>query len=298
MIALKYMRKIPRRSLYEARALLWRLQGRLHKTVTTRTHQGLFTVACADSVIGKALYCSREYELDLTVKVIDFLKLRHTPPRGTVLDIGANVGIISVGMLHTGLVAKAIAIEPEPYNFSLLQRNIRQNSLEAAFVCLPYAASDTAGQVRFELNANNLGDHRVRTGTAAGAAAELYRESQRQVIEVTADRLDQLLEPLSPSVTDEIALIWIDVQGYEGYVFRGGPRLFSRPIPVVAEIWPYGIQRTGMSQAEFCDIAREYWSTYWMQRKDKFIAYPIAALSSLFDEVGYDDGYTNVIFTH
>ncbi len=43
---------------------------------------------------------------------------------GVLLDIGANIGIISIGMLTQGEMDRAIAIEPDPFNVELLRRNI------------------------------------------------------------------------------------------------------------------------------------------------------------------------------
>jgi len=44
-----------------------------------------------------------------------------------VLDVGANLGVISIGMLVNGDVAAAIGVEPDPDNYALLERNIAQN---------------------------------------------------------------------------------------------------------------------------------------------------------------------------
>lgn len=263
--------------------------------MTIPTKQGLFTVFCADSVIGRHLYCLGEYELDLTLKVRDFLHARNKVWGGTVLDIGANMGVISIGMIHNGLMERAIAIEPEPRNFSLLQHNVRQNRLEDRVICLPYAASDIRSKVEFELSDENFGDHRIRPKRMH--APELFQESSRRVTEVEADCLDHLLENLPKDFIDHIRLIWLDAQGHEGKIFLGGRRIFSRDIPVVSEIWPYGIKRVGMSEERFCSIAEDYWSSYWVIRRGRFFQYPISLLHLFFSELGYNGDFENVIFT-
>jgi FkbM family methyltransferase len=222
-----------------------------------------------------------------------------SPPKGkgTVLDIGANNGVISIGMLTTQEVDKAIAIEPDPRNFSLLQRNIRLNHLEKKIVCLNYAASDGKSELDLELSENNYGDHRVRRGSPDLKVRELFSESQRRVIRVHADRLDNLIRPLPTDFKEEIAVIWIDVQGYEGFVFMGAKRgILSQDIPVVTELWPYGIQRAGMSQKSFCKIAGEIWSSYFIMENGDFVKYPMDKLGGLFEKLGCDGDFTNVIF--
>jgi FkbM family methyltransferase len=274
------------------------MNTKIRKSVTIHTKQGVFTVYCADSVIGKLLYCSGEFEMGLSFSVMgSFVHQKKPKGRGTILDIGANIGIISVGMIHNGLVEKAIAIEPEPDNFSLLKRNVRQNKLEDSFICLPYAVSDSSGVIQFELSNMNYGDHRVRVSSPSAVSSELYEESSRRVIEVQSESLDNLLEGLPKSFTDEIVVVWIDVQGYEGYVFKGGKGWLSRGIPTVAEFWPYAIRRAGMSEREFCQIANEIWSSCWVVRGGEFVRYPISALSDMFNELGYGRNLCNIVFT-
>ena len=91
--------------------------------------------------------------------------------------------------------------------------------------------------------------------------------------------------------------MWIDVQGYEGYAFLGAKNLLSKGIPVVSKIWPYGIARAGMTQEQFCKIAENFWMNYYVMRRGKFVRYPIHTLGILFEELGYDGGYDNIIFT-
>lgn len=280
--------------------MCWDINGKFRKSVTVSTKQGVFTVLLADNAISRSLYCHGQYELDLMSKTMKFLRsIQKCPPKGegTIVDIGANNGVISIGALHTGELEKAIAIEPDPQNFSLLQRNVNQNGLKDRFICLPYAVSHQKGEILFELSETNFGDHRVRTTPdLINSAAELHHESERRVITVQSDQLDSLLSNLPETVTRTIALIWVDVQGYEGYVFMGAGNLLSKGIPVVTEIWPYGLRRAGMSQEQFCGIAKSVWTHYWVMRRGRFVRYPINMLDIFFDELGYDGNHENVIF--
>ncbi len=287
---------------YKLRKSRWSLLAKTRRTVTIPTRQGLLTVACADQVIGSRLYCDREFELDLMLRA--FAHLRQTgkmPPKGkgTILDIGANMGVISVGMLYLGELERGIAIEPDPTNFALLEKNIAQNGFAGRMVCLQGAASDQAGEVPFEMSESNYGDHRVRirAGESDNSGADLYGEDKRQVVCVRAARLDDLLSQVYEDWTDEIKLIWIDTQGHEGHVFRGGENLFARGIPVVAEIWPYGLERAGTSPEDFCRVAARFWSHYWVWRRAKFVRYPIETLDIFMDELGTVGDHDNVIFT-
>ncbi|MFM7070895.1 MAG: FkbM family methyltransferase [Planctomycetota bacterium] len=148
------------------RRFRWRVSGALCGQITVDTRQGKLTVSTADQIIGKSLFLHGGFEDAYVAATLSFLRAEGMLPAkgtGTVVDIGANLGVISIGMMRDAEFARAIAIEPDPYNFSLLQRNTRQNGLTpATFACLRRAVSDRAGEVPFELSKDNFGDHRVR----------------------------------------------------------------------------------------------------------------------------------------
>jgi FkbM family methyltransferase len=282
------------------RMFLWRFSRRIRNSVTVRTEQGNFTVACADEGIGKPVYCNRQYEMDLLMKAAALVhRLGGTPAavQATVVDIGANMGITSISLLRSGLMQLAIAIEPDPMNFSLLQNNVRQNKLDGRVICLPYAVLDKRGRVQFELSRTNHGDHRVRSARVASNHAELFHESDRCTIEVDAETLDTLVLNLPKQFTEQITLVWIDIQGFEGYAFLGGKRLLANRVPAVAEIWPYGIRRSGMSRDAFCEIVASIWDTCWIMSNGEFRRNPVGALRALFDDLGYEGKHTNIVLT-
>jgi FkbM family methyltransferase len=292
--------RIWRRTGFTWSSWRWKLATRWRQTLTLPTKQGRLTISCQDGFISRALFFDREYELTFASRVLALLRSRGLLPRGhgTFLDIGANLGVIAIGMLCRGEFRRAIAIEPEPQNFALLKHNVRQNGLQDRLLCRPYAISDRAATVPLELCSANFGDHRVRLNQRATVALpERFHEAGRRLIDVSAVRLDDLLATLPPEFTRDMGLVWIDTQGHEAQVLRGGPALFGRGLPVVAEVWPYGLKRAGVSQDQFCRLAQQYWSDYWMLRRDKLVRYPTAVLASLFDELGDEDDGHNILLT-
>jgi hypothetical protein len=93
------------------------------------------------------------------------------------------------------------------------------------------------------------------------------------------------------------SFIWIDVQGYEGYVFKGGKSLLEKGLPTVSEVWPYGILRAGMSLDDFASTVSAIWTDYWILRRDRFTRYPITVFDRYLEELGTDGHFENVIFT-
>jgi hypothetical protein len=97
-------------------------------------------------------------------------------------------------------------------------------------------------------------------------------------------------------------MVWMDVQGFESFVIRGGAALFRTDIPLATEIWPYGIARAGVTRADFCELVKSTWPYYWMLRGERrrrhFVRYPTSVFETVFDELGDDGAYDNVLLTH
>jgi FkbM family methyltransferase len=288
--------------LYDAlyRRPLYRMHRALHATVTLRTKQGVLTVFTNDIGIGKSLYWTKQYEYDSSIRAVQFLKDRGFIPTGNVsmLDVGANIGVISIGLILADEVDRAVAIEPEPRNFGLLRTNIEQNGLSERILGLQMAVGDKASTLSMELSPNNRGDHRIRE-VATPDASERFGEQSRQMIQVKSLPLVDILT--LPEVRDfglfSPSFMWIDVQGYEGYVFKGAGSLLEKGLPTVSEIWPYGILRAGMPLEDFAKTVGSIWTDYWIDRRDRFTRYPITVFDRYLEELGADGHYENVIFT-
>ncbi|MFO0905017.1 MAG: FkbM family methyltransferase [Pirellulales bacterium] len=282
------------------RRSLFRLHGCLHDTVTIPTLQGRLTIPTHDRGIASSLYQRRQYEFDSSRRTIAFLKDHNLIPRrgATMFDIGANLGMISIGLVLAGDIERALAIEPEPTNFKLLSRNVAQNHLTDRIVCFPAALGAQVATLTMELSPKNPGDHRIRTRPTSDAQ-ERHGESQRPTVEVPSLPLDQVVQRAEVAEAGLAApsLVWLDVQGYEGYVFEGGRKLLNAGVPAVAEIWPYGILRAGMSLERFAAIVGEFWTDYWVERRGRFVRYPIEVFDRLLDELGDDGHFENVVFT-
>ena len=299
MNTLDELRELRRKGYLGFRLALWNLNRKLRSSVTLKTKQGVFALPLEiNDPISKSLYLKREYELPIVTDVMALIREITAAPRGrgTVLDLGANNGVISIGMLVNGEMDRAICVEPDPRNFSRLQRNISLNHLEDKTICLNCAVSDSDSTLEFEISDTNYGDHRIRRGSAGANGRELYRESGRAVIRVAAKTLDSLLADVDPAYRDSIAVVWADIQGHDGYMFAADGKLLSSGVPVVTEVWPYGILRAGMLCEDYCNIVASRWSHFWVKRKKRYFKYPISFFETYFDEIGLDGhDYENVV---
>lgn len=287
---------------WELRRALYRLHGKLHDTVTLSTKQGRLTMSTRDNGIAANLFSNRQYEYDSSVRAVRFLKAQGFIPNqaACMADVGANIGLISTGLLLGNEIQFALAVEPEGRNYSLLQKNVEQNGLSARVHCLQMAAGEVAAMLTMELSPVNPGDHRIRATALAEGATERRGESTRQTVSVPSLPFVDILRlpELKNSPASKPDFMWIDVQGYEGYVFAGGADYLRQGIPAVSEVWPYGILRAGMSLERFSATVASIWTDYWVERRNKYIRYPMAVFDRYLEELGRDGYFENVIFTN
>jgi FkbM family methyltransferase len=152
-------------------------------------------------------------------------------PGMTFLDIGANVGYYSaLALARLQGRGSVIALEPDPDSYSYLLKTVAANG---PAICLPQAAADRSGLMRLFLNPDNKGDNRLYPNDLA-----------RGSIEVAVVTVDSLLAELGVASVD---LIKVDVQGYEGHVFRGMTETIHRSprLTILSEFWPQGLRDAG-----------------------------------------------------
>lgn len=115
--------------------------------------------------------------------------------RSTVfLDIGANIGMISLAVLHHVPKAIIYAFEPGEHQRGYLKKNISANQLDGRITISPLALSDRRGTALFAVHASAdaSGDGLRDTGRAGGCS----------LVEVQTDTLDNWWEENGhPAVT-------------------------------------------------------------------------------------------------
>jgi FkbM family methyltransferase len=210
-----------------------------------------YLVNCRDRVISKIVFATGEFEFNKFETALRLLRLHTSIANVDVLvDVGANIGTVCIPAVARGLVRAAVGIEPHPVNCKLLRANIALNSVDARVIVHECAVGASDNEtLTLELSDDNWGDHRIAVTNEDGN----FGESTREKITIRSMRLDGLVTPQP----DKHMLIWMDTQGYEGFVLRGGAALLAAGVPIVTEFWPYGMRRAGSYP-----LFREQLSTY------------------------------------
>lgn len=274
---------------------------RLRRSRRTRIVLGKyaqFEVLADDRTITPALLHDLHWEYPLLEQVVRTVAGITGSPlsAATLVDIGANVGLIGLQAVASGLVARCIACEPDPVNFALLAANVRLNGLDDRFELHAVALGERRGSCRFELSSENCGDHRVRHERPT-AGVDRYGESARQVITVPMRTLDDTIGRSRPAFRNHIGLCWMDTQGFEAAVVRGGLRTLSAAAwPSVLEFWPYGMLRAGVTAADISALLARIWTRFSVLQSGRAPTWqPVSQTTDLWQSLGDTGDFTNIL---
>lgn len=163
----------------------------------------------------------------------DFLYfLKQIPDEGIVLDIGANIGVMSVYLARQLKKASVFAFEPIPANLKTLQRIIRFFHLENVQV-FDIALGDKVGEMEMVMPV-------VKSVKMQGLSHVVhesindFNEGDKFKVQVkTLDTLDELQQE-----SLKVTAIKMDVENFEYFVLKGGSRLIDRHRPLIyTELW-------------------------------------------------------------
>jgi FkbM family methyltransferase len=139
-------------------------------------------------------------------------------PGARVADIGANFGWYSlVAAPLVGPAGRVFAVEPNPRLARLVADSLRVNGFRGFAKVFQVALGDAPGVVDLFVQPDMPGSGYIRPATSM--VPEQAGAAQR----VACERLDDLLLPHVPGLD----VLKMDVEGWEGMVFRGMPKLLA-----------------------------------------------------------------------
>lgn len=141
--------------------------------------------------------------------------------KGAVLDIGSNIGAITIPLANRYSEIEFYCFEPHPIIFEKLNRNIRLNQLENV-KAFKNAVSDTEGTLNFfaQTESSNMG---------LSSLMEVQNNSVNK-ISVDCIVLDQFVAKQSIA---KVSVVKIDVQGSELLVLKGMTDVLKKHRPIL-----------------------------------------------------------------
>ena len=163
----------------------------------------------------------------------DFLKLFDLIKEdGLVLDIGANIGVMTYYFARRLKMSKVFSFEPIPYNIRTLNRIISFFKLSNVEV-FDIALSDADGKVKMIMPVINSAR---KQGLSHVSDVSSVNNEEGEEFEVFGKRLDSLEEVVNAK--ERITAIKIDVEGYELNVLRGAVNTIRKHRPIIyCELW-------------------------------------------------------------
>jgi FkbM family methyltransferase len=169
---------------------------------------------------GYKAYCpiNKNDLINMTIREDEIIEL-FTPKEGdVVIDIGAHIGRYTIiGAKRVGTKGKVVAIEANPSNFEMLNRNIKLNQL-TNIISINNAVYSKETKIKLYLPGEELGHTTYNTVMSDRA------KNEDKFVEVSANTLDYLLQ--LKGITD-VNWVKIDVEGAEFEVLKGAHNVLS-----------------------------------------------------------------------
>lgn len=245
-----------------------------------------YLVNARDEVIGRALFSRGDFDFakfELASKLIYskgvFSSEKQNP---LLLDIGANIGSICIPAVARGIVGGALAFEPDHENFRLLRINTLLNGVDDKIELHHAAVGDQRGYVRILRSATNSGDHHV----------EISDEAQDGLVPMVA--LDDFAEGLD--LTNVI--VWMDIQGFEGFALAGARQFSAAGAPLILEIYKKDLVDAGSYDILISILSASNYTSFYDLNDPAPEPQPLteSALHALADRLEAQNTFTDLLF--
>ncbi len=183
------------------------------------------------------------FEGDVVRRMISLAK-RDT----TVIDVGANLGLMSIPVLQSCSTCRMISFEPSPSSLPFLQKTANGSVHGERWTVVGKALAGEPGEMDFTV------------GAAKDALYEGFKSGDRisggRVVRVPVVTLDgewrRLGEP-------DVSVVKVDVEGAEGGVLAGAHALFEQCRPAILVEWfaPY-LARFGTPPQLLLQVAHRF----------------------------------------
>jgi FkbM family methyltransferase len=182
----------------------------------------------------------------------------------TFIDAGANIGWHTLfGSKFVGPQGRVLAFEPEPRNFSLLEKNIAANQLTNV-TALQQALGFEVKSEMLHLSSFNFGDHIVGMDTK--------NQAERESIPVEVTSLDAFFQRENLDFS-KVSLLKMDIQGSEPDVLLGMRQVLKTHRPsILLEFSPKHIYVVGSSQFDVFAFVDKYRYQPFLLRMEKDLA--------------------------
>lgn len=163
----------------------------------------------------------------------DFFAFLHLIPANTaILDIGANIGVMTVHLARTVKGSTVYSFEPMPNNIIAFKRIVRYFKLQNVKL-FEIALGNSEGEAEMVMPVIS----KVKMqGLSHVIHDSIPENNEGERIKVPLKMLDNMIE--LTNAPQRISAIKIDVENFEFFVLDGAKQLIAKNKPIVyAELW-------------------------------------------------------------
>jgi FkbM family methyltransferase len=244
------------------RALLAAVVDR-KREIRVRTVQGLdYFLPNLLEPVSFSLYADGVFEPETIRWITKLLQMRAEAfgeKHPIMLDIGANIGCVSLPLLREHPRLRVHAVEANPVICDYLRRNVAANGLAERMVVHEMCLSDSDAEYRTFFA---LKEHFGKSSLINPFGAEGVR-----VRNASLNRM------LAEACLQDVALIKIDVEGFESHVFQSGADLLcSAQAPdIVFEFCDWAEQLSGVDAGRAQQLLLDFGYSLFLLRDDSLI---------------------------
>lgn len=171
--------------------------------------------------------------------------VRRLPQDGVFLDLGANIGTITIPLKQRRTDARIVCVEAAPWLLGYLEDNLSRNR---------FTDVRTIGKALYDKDDVVLEFYSPDEKFGKGSLSPVYT---REGVKVTTITLDTLVRQMG---LDKTHLIKIDVEGYEYHVFKGGSGLLGgQDAPdILFEFAGWAEEQAGLKKGSAQQILKDY----------------------------------------
>jgi len=158
--------------------------------------------------------------------------LKFTSQKAVFIDVGANIGLITLPLAKRIKRAVFHCFEPSPYPYEYFKKTLTENKLKKKIKLNKLGLYNKSGRLKFYI-------HEFKDASGDGIK-DTFRAGRAKPIAVRVTTLDKYVKANNLKRLD---LIKADVEGSELFVFKGAIKTIKKFKPVIIfEAWPKNLE--------------------------------------------------------
>lgn len=272
----------------------------LDKEILVSTTYGKYFINTNDRIISKKIFINQEpYESKKVLEVLRLLK-ENNLAISNLIEVGANIGSVTITFLLLNKKLTATAIEGNTYSKNYLDANIYVNNLTQRCKSVLSLIGNSSKDVFFVTFHGESGNSMVFDTLNKNSIKKYTKKMNLNIKNIEKRKVSTLTELDEIPIINRRTLIWLDIEGYEYSVLNGVEDLTAKPI-IVFEINPALISSTQKSPNLFIKnfedlfIKYSYNNAILLDKRCNNYEVRSGFLNDICNEISYSNAHGDIL---